>query len=197
MNGREMRLLNDPEFVTLKNTLDSRMKDLAGQGVRVRHKQAEIITVDEEESLWNTGVLGDKTPQQLGDTVLYMFGLHFALRAGSEHRNLRYENSQISLNTDRGGSKYLCYTKDVSKNRQGGLKHRKIAPKTVRPYENHDNPTRCIVRLYEKYVSLRPTSENCSPAFYLRSLAKPIANVWYTCQPIGINSMSGTVARLF
>jgi hypothetical protein len=131
MYGREMKFLNDVEFVCLKNTLDSKMKDLTKQGIRARRRQAEIITEEEEDKLWQTGVLGDKTPKQLGDTVLYMIGLHFALRAGTEHRNLRYDKSQISVQTDRQGAKYLSYTEDVSKTRQGGLKHRKIAPKCV------------------------------------------------------------------
>ena len=195
MHGREMRLLNDPEFVSLKNTLDTRMKDLTDQGIRVRRRQAEVITEEEEENMWDTGVLGDERPQQLGDTLLYMLGLHFALRAGSEHRNLRYTNSQISVQEDSTGLKYLCYTEDVSKNRQGGLKHRKIAPKCVRAYENKQNPKRCIVHLYEKYVSHRPTSGKCSPALYLRPLVKPNSNVWYSCQPIGINCLSGTVSK--
>ena len=75
------------------------------------------------------GVLGDTTPQKLVDTILYMFGVHFALRAGTEHRNLRHINSQIFLHKDSNGAKYLCYTEDVSKNCQGGLKHRKINTK--------------------------------------------------------------------
>ena len=63
-------------------------------------------------------------------------------------------------------------------------------------YENKENPERCIVRLYEKYVSHRPTDPKCSPAFYLRPLVKPTSNVWYSCQPVGINNLSKTVARL-
>ena len=124
LNGREMKFLNDPEFVTLKNTLDTRMKDLTQQGIRVRRRQAEIISVEEEDKMWNMAVLGDTTPQKLVDTILYMFGVHFALRAGTEHRNLRHINSQISLHKDTN----------------------------VRAFENKLGPNKCIVRLYEKYV---------------------------------------------
>ena len=83
------------------------------------------------------------------------------------------------MHVDSKGSKYLCYTEDISKNR-------KITPKCVRAYKNKVNPERCIVRLYEKYLSHRPTAENCSTAYYLRPLVKPI----------GIHTLSGTVARL-
>ena len=158
--------------------------------------QAEIISVEEEDKMWNMAVLGDTTPQKLVDTILYMFGVHFALRAGTEHRNLRHINSQISLHKDTNGAKYLCYTEDVSKNCQGGPKHRKITPKCVRAYENKLDPDKCTVRLYEKYVSHRPTDANCSSAFYLRPLVKPVSHVWYSCQALGIHTLSGTVAKL-
>jgi integrase len=196
LNGREIKFLNDPEFVVLKNTLDSKMKDLTSQGCRSRRRQAQIISDAEEEKMWELGVLGDDTPQKLLDTVLYFFGIHFALRAGQEHRNLRFQNSQISVETDSEGHRYLLYTEDISKNRQGGLKHRLVKPKSVRAYENNSNPNRCIVRLYLKYLSHRPTDAKCSPAFYLRPLAKPRSNIWFSCQPLGINQISKTVARM-
>ncbi len=82
----------------------------------MRRRQAETISEDKEEKMWQTGVLGDDTPQQLGDTILYMLGLHFALRAGTEHRNLRYVNSQLAVKTDSEGTKYLLHTEVMSKN---------------------------------------------------------------------------------
>ncbi len=196
VNNREFKFLNDPDFTTLKNTLDGRMKVLAAGGFCVKRKQAEIISEDEEERMWTSGVLGDDSPQKLLDTVLYLFGLHFALRAGQEHRNLRFVNSQISLQETTSEAKYLQYMEDVSKTRQGGLRHRRIEPKCVRAYENRSHLSRCIVRLYQKYVSHRPTDERCSSAFYLRPLQKPMGIVWYSCQPVGINQLAKTVQRL-
>ena len=61
------------------------------------------------------------------DTLIYRFGIHFALRGGSEHRRLRLENSQIVKGKDkRTGLEYLEYREDVSKTNAGGLKDRKI-----------------------------------------------------------------------
>ena len=45
-------------------------------------------------------------------------------------------------------------------------------------------------------VSHRPTDVNCSSAFYLRPLVKPVSHVSYSCQPLGIHTLSGTVAKL-
>ena len=100
------------------------------------------------------------------------------------------------VQTDSEGSPYLLYTEDVSKNRQGGLKHRKLTPKCVRAYENTEKPKRCIVELYLKYLAHRPSDLKCSSAFYLRPLAKPKSDTWYSCQPLGVNQITGTVARL-
>ncbi len=44
-----------------------------------RHVRATPITVDQEELLWSTGVLGEDDPDTLRNTVLYLLGLSFAL----------------------------------------------------------------------------------------------------------------------
>ena len=69
------------------------------------------------------GFLGSDTPELLRNTILFVFGNRFALRAGQEHRNLRMKNSQLSLHTDESGAEYLQYVEDVSKSNNGGLAH--------------------------------------------------------------------------
>ena len=77
------------------------------------------------------------SPQQLLDTIVYLFGIHFALRGGSEHRRLRSENSQIVKWKDkRTGPEYLELREDIPKTNAGGLKDRKIQGKITRAYEN-------------------------------------------------------------
>ena len=129
--------------------------------------------------------------------MLYFIGLYFALCAGKEHRNLCFVDSQLSLHTDIEGKKFLRYIEDTSKNRQGGLKHRKITPKQVDAYENTVNPARCIVAIYEAYISHRPDAKQPSiTAFYLQPLAKPVSDVWFSSQPLGENDLSKVVAKL-
>ena len=65
------------------------MKRLQGKGIGSQTKQAEILSVDEEELLWEGGFLGDGTPQSLLDTMVYCNGFYFALRSGTEHRQLQ------------------------------------------------------------------------------------------------------------
>ena len=88
----------DPDFFQLVNTLDNVMKSQAQAGIGTVAKQAQIITVQEENKLWETGVLGSDKPETLVDTLFYLIGMHFALRGGQEHRNLRGgDTSQLKI----------------------------------------------------------------------------------------------------
>ena len=49
----------------------------------------------------------------LRNTLVWVLGLNFALRAGQEHRNLRMKNSQLSVAIDEDGKQYLEYKEDV------------------------------------------------------------------------------------
>ena len=61
---------------------------------------------------------------------------------------------------------YLVYTESGSKNNSGGLHHRKVQNKSVKVFANISNPKRCVLQLYQKYMSLRPA--NAPPdVFYL------------------------------
>jgi hypothetical protein len=127
-----------------------------------------VITGEEEELLWSSGQLGDSTPQQLLDTMVFCCGLHFSLRSGKEHRQLQRTPCQIQLE-EKQGQEYLVYREDVSKNHPGGLRGCNIKPKFV---QNTTNPQRCFVRQFKNYQAL------CSPdapahSFYLRHSHPP------------------------
>lgn len=174
------------------------MKELPKLGLRInKKKQALIITEEQENILWEKNILGSANAQQLLDTTVYLVGLNVALRAGQEHRNLRIgEHSQLMLKTSRvDGRRYLQYREDISKCVTGGLKSRKTAPKIVSAYENPTYPERCIVSLYEKYISLRPNNAKSS-AFYLRPSKFSSPDKWYDDAPVGVHPLQQTVAKL-
>ncbi|ESO95566.1 hypothetical protein LOTGIDRAFT_175143 [Lottia gigantea] len=75
----------------------------------------------------------------------------------------------------------------------GGFSHRDLTPKTVEIGPNQENPARCLVRLYEKYMSLRPKTCN---AYYVRPLKYPKRDTWYCAVPVGRHTLSGVVKRL-
>ena len=160
------------------------MKRLRSTG-RYQKKKAKVIRSEEEDLLWEKGLLGEHNPQVLLDTLVYYIGLYFAIQGG-EHRKLRHDPSQIQLVEPAGGMPYLVFTEDVSKTNQGGLEHRKKVPKHVVRHLNAEAPERCLVRLYQLYNSKCPRNRP-NDAFYLKPLAKPRGDVWYTCMPVGHN----------
>ena len=195
-SGRpDIDIFKDSSFADFRATLDGEMKRLQSLGIGAKKRQAEPLTEEEEERLWQTGQLGEHSPQALLDTMLFMHGVYFALRSGQEHRNLRFDPAQVELIESPGQRAYLRYTEDISKNNPGGLKGRKYKPKVVIQHENLDNPDRCFVRLFRLYQSKCPDSRP-KDAFYLRPLAKPTENCWYAPRAIGHHTLHNTVSRI-
>ena len=116
------------------------------------------------------GVLGIDAPEQLLNTVIYLVGMHFALRGVAEHCNLRCPgpgfNSQISFEKDSCGIECIVYREDpLQKTNQGGLTCR-TKPKVVWVYPSA-NSERDPVAILNKYVGLLPKSLKCN-RLYLR-----------------------------
>ena len=63
----------------------------------------------------------------------------FGLRG---HRNLKC--SQFQKKLDEKGRVYMEYTDYGSKTNRGGLRHMKVENKSIRQYENVDDPDHCI-----------------------------------------------------
>ena len=84
-------------FRSLNSALNFVMKERAGQGIGVETAQAKFISEEQENYLWEHGFLGSMNAELLRDTLVYLFDIQFASRAGQEHRNLRRENSQLSV----------------------------------------------------------------------------------------------------
>lgn len=125
------------------------MKERARQGIGVDVNQANLITQEQELFVGKHGFLGSENAALLRDTLVWVLGVQFALRAGQEHRNLTLRNSQLSLQCDELGREFLQYTEDISKTNNGGLSHLRIKRKVVRVYKNLTNVERCPVELYK------------------------------------------------
>ena len=74
-------------FAECRTVLDSEMKRLK-RGVVVKVRKAEPLT-EEEQILWDKGILEDHSPHALLNTVFFQNGINFALRSGGEHHSLR------------------------------------------------------------------------------------------------------------
>ena len=93
--------------------------------------QAGLVTSDIEKELWRKGILGEETPEQLCDTVLFLLGLNVTPRAIDEHyylhREMPTKPSQLQLKRNPNCNKGLVYRKDfITKTHDRGLKDRKL-----------------------------------------------------------------------
>ena len=78
----------NPEFEDVRAVLDNVMKEHTAANIGVTKRQAEVITYDIENRMWEEGVLGEDSPQKLHDTVLFLLGMNCTLQAVYEHYNL-------------------------------------------------------------------------------------------------------------
>ncbi len=131
MEGQpDIDFYKDRSFRRFRDVLDSEMKRLQREGVGSKPRQAEPLTQEEEEVLWEKGLLGHHSGRALIDTMLFMCGTYFALRSGQEHRALRFSPSQIELIERPGGRAFLRYIqRTFQKTIKEGLKGGKVEEK--------------------------------------------------------------------
>ena len=88
------------EFKSLHTLSENLYKKLHADGIGTSSSKADIITNEEEERLWNSEVLNDKTPESLLNAIFYYNGLNFVLRGGREHRNLSLAQLEFGCEPD-------------------------------------------------------------------------------------------------
>ena len=194
-NSVNWRLLEESEFLVLRNVVDDTMKERHALGFGVR-KSSEVISIENENSMFRSGALSEGDPKQFLRTVINMVGLLCALRGGVEHNKIRRPNcnGQVQLERDMRGIQCLVYREDpLQKTNQGGLVC-KGSSKTVNVYPSEDI-TRCPVRLFMKYVNLMPETVSCKK-LYLRPRKNPNPQVWFCDAPYGVNRIKTTVKEI-
>uniref|UniRef100_A0A1I8H6L5 DUF3504 domain-containing protein n=1 Tax=Macrostomum lignano TaxID=282301 RepID=A0A1I8H6L5_9PLAT len=178
--GKLWSLWKDVEFNESRRVLDASMKMSTrdGKGSGLRH--AGPVPSSIEEKLWSEGVLGSDSPRQLVSSAVWGVGKHFALRGGSELRDLEY-NRQIQLEAI---------------DDEGGLDRLRREQKIVRAFHIEDD-SKCIVGLYTDYVSHRPSG--CCEALFLscnRRWKPDGRSEWSTRIPIRRHTLASTVKSL-
>ena len=77
----------------VKTFLDNTMKEHAKANIGMVKKQVQFISQVLENSMWQSGILGEDTPDKLRSTVLFLIGVNCGMRAGDEHYELRCDGS--------------------------------------------------------------------------------------------------------
>jgi hypothetical protein len=133
-NGRpEISFFDEksPTFDLLRKSLDARMKELTSKGIGCMKKQAQPISPEMENTLWEKEIFSRNTGQGLINIVFWYSSKMFGLRGSDEHRNL--DANQFLIQHDESGH-YLRFVGKSCKNWQGGLHQRKIQAKDLKVY---------------------------------------------------------------
>ncbi len=121
-NPTSPKFLNKAEtcFREIRGTCDSVYRDLRSKGIGAEVRHAPLITPEEEEKLWVSGVLSIKDPKALQRAVFFYIGKCFCIPCGQEQRNLGPSNFKwIAKPND--DPHCVVYIEHGSKNRSGGL----------------------------------------------------------------------------
>ena len=175
----------DEVLIDVFYVLDNKMKALTAKGLGIVRLCTPISNYMEVK-MWL-----ESNPEQLCTTVLHLIGINFALCGGTKHKKSCHPgfNPQITVTLDLDGFKCLQFQEDAQgKTHQGGVAKQPILPKVVNAYPNYFDPTRCVVRLYNKYVSLLPVTHK-NKSLYMHAHKHTTPKVWYLDYPWGINKI--------
>ena len=142
-----------------------------------------FFTCEEEQRLWDSGVMGIASPKALQRAVFFYIGKRFCLRGGDEQRNMG--PSQFARSSDPD-----CYTyvEHGSKNRSGGLAQLRNENKCVPCVAVPEQSPRCLVFLLDLYLNKLPQFAFNNDVLYCRPKALTPANdtlPWYESVPVG------------
>ena len=89
--------------------MESVFQQLHKKEVGAAVKHASAITDQEENHIWQSGIIGDHSPTAILIAVFYLNGIDFSLRGGKEHRDLK--RSQLMREEDRSLEVYQKWLK--------------------------------------------------------------------------------------
>ena len=155
----------DSRFKNFHVTLDSHYHNLHASGLGREVKHARVLSEDDEEKLWKSGVLGTSSPQALQNAVFYTVGKVFSLCGGVEMRSLCISQIKRFRQPDR-----YVYTENVSKTNNGTFKKLHVSNKVVPVFSCPQVGERCAIYLLDLYLSKLPNEAFEQDVFYVRPL---------------------------
>lgn len=186
-------ILKAVEFKGSREVLEGRGKYLREElHMGQKPNRAHSLSVQEEEELWRSGVLGTHDPPALVNTLWFLMTQHFGLRGRQEHHKMRVED--FVQKADDNGNVYITFSEISSKTRQAGLrkKQRLVTPKMYRT----GNPHRCPVMIFNLYLSKRPVELRYKGPFYLGIIYKPQTEIWYKKINMGKNKIDNIMRNM-
>ena len=125
---------NAPKFLDCTDTVfrdfhrscDNVYRQLHSQGIGTNVRQAHSFTGEEQDMLWDCGILGCASPISLQRAVFYYIGKRFCVRSEEEQRSLGPSQFLHTKDPD-----CVTYVEDGSDNRSGGLAQLQLKNKCI------------------------------------------------------------------
>jgi len=198
-NGRIDNIFTDTYYDPFTSALHEVVKDFK----LPVNELGYFVTRIEEEHLWEAKQLGAHSPQVLLNTLVYFNTKYFQLKTVDMHLKLSF--SHIMKHWKKATTNMV--TKPGQQQRTVLLRYYPPPAKGQKPedrkmyeqHENHENPLRCPVKLYEFYLSKCPEStKNRNDMFYLQPERScvPDSPVWYSGQLLNRFNMEKMLDRL-
>ena len=182
-------IMDDVVFDKSIKTLEGKARLLRQNGMGKRPNASQAITRDEEDELWRCGKLGISNPVSLLHTIWFLNIQHFGQRGQQEHASVTIENFQRK--TDESGLVYIEYFEPPTKTRQHGL-HPNLRITNPKMFEIPGNE-KCPVKIFDFYVSKRPSVLQKTGRFYLSPksvFSNDVDEPWFKSVPIGKNKIA-------
>lgn len=196
MNRKDFR------FKVLHDKIDSAFSDYEEQGNGSQKRpppHMTSITLEQENNLWEQGILGTDSPLKLLRAVFYHMSRVFFIKGATKHRYLKLSQFRRDTNPD-------CYTYIAA---ESGSKKKKSYGIQVNsrffsfPPVYHANPVareRCLVYLLDLYISKLPGYASKEDVFYLRPMAfapNDTACPWYEPAAVGLEKLRLMARNIF
>ena len=179
-------------FDNCRKVLNGKAIELREKGMEKHKNKSDPLTSDEEEQLWKLKVLGSNNPKSLNYTIFYLISQQFGTRGCQEHHQLQVEELKF-VRDPSGKTLYMEWVEGLTKTRWGGLsKTERRLPQKMFAHGG----SRCPVKFLEFLITKLPQKLRCSGPLYLRPLESPQTDVWYSLQPVGIQTSNAYMENL-
>ena len=185
--GKHFSIQRDREFEKSRKVLNGKAIELRENGKGNRPHRAHALADKEVELLWQR-VFGTHSAQSLNYTVYFVVSQHFGTRGCQEHHQIVLEDLKWVKDSETGSTVYIEWVEGITKTRKGGLQK---ADRELTQRMFATGGPRCPVSFLEFMISKRPPELQHSGQLYLRPLTKPQTKVWYSKQPVGVNTING------
>ena len=111
------------------------------------------MTTEDEQTMWNNGVLGSSTPQSLNYTMFFLLSKNFGTRDCQEHYQIKIEDLKLIYNPYSGEALYVEWVEGPTKTRQERLvKQERCSPQRMFAIGGD----RCPVEILQKLLNKQP-----------------------------------------